>query len=816
VQAQQSQDRQTKDKTIREPAVKQMINKKTMIRVAFVAGVSLVMMFIGVTGVQAATAPIKEIISAHIGREVDKTKKQNICTVKSGDECQFGEIGSEADGFNGPQDVAGAPNGNIYATDEHNSRVQELTATGEFELMFGMGVNKKGGNICTKTEQAECKAGVEGVSAEAFTIPRAIAVDPNGNVYVAEPRLHRVDEYTAGGVFVLMIGKEVNETTHGNLCTEEEIKKTDAKCKAGIASNEQGAFEEPTALAAGPGNILYVGDEYRVQEFEATGAFKEEIPLTSISTEPGANVSAITVDSKNNVYLVYKEANGGSNVVREYEPNGKPINEFSLTPRRTDGTISVLSIAVDPFGRLAISESESAGSLEPVGRGSLYEVGVSLRLITEFPSHRSKSITFNSADELYAAFQSATSLDPANQELIVYNPEPVGELIATTPAECEPGVEHGTDVTLDCSLTGEVDPWGVKETDVWFEWGRSPSFGERTKPQPIKNEKLNEGEEEKLVDVNATIEDVRPNETLYDEMVGEDHNVKAPEELTSLPLSFTTLLVPPKMIGEPQASIIRSSRAVLYGELNPENANTTYRFEYAEEGEACHNLEENCPGRGETTAIKSAAYGKIGTTQEASGLQPNKSYRYRLVGENEHKERSVGQENTFTTVPAPTVQAETGSATATTATSAVVSGTVNPDGQAATYTFELGIDHGAATQYGVVFSGPTGASATPVEETLALTGLQPGTTYAYRITISSGYGTAQGAPMTLTTSGLPAALIAPPSLPMLAIPTVQFPKTQTKPPLAKCKHGYTRNTHGKCVKAKKKNKKAVRKSTTRK
>jgi hypothetical protein len=204
---------------------------------------------------------------------------------------------------------------------------------------------------------------------------------------------------------------------------------------------------------------------------------------------------------------------------------------------------------------------------------------------------------------------------------------------------------------------------------------------------------------------------------------------------------------------------------------------------------------------------------------QATGLQPATTYRYRLLASDEQEiagkrvgGETAGVEGEFTTAPAPVPQAMTGAASGIGASTAAVSGAVNPDGAAATYAFELGVYNGSATQYGIVFSGPAGAGTTPVEETLPLTGLQPGTTYAYRITVKSGYGTATGAPVLFTTTGLPAVLSLPASLSLLAIPNIPFPAeatggTTTKKTTPKCKKG-KKLSHGKCVKAKAKPKKA--------
>ena len=151
----------------------------------------------------------------------------------------------------------------------------------------------------------------------------------------------------------------------------------------------------------------------------------------------------------------------------------------------------------------------------------------------------------------------------------------------------------------------------------------------------------------------------------------------------------------------------------------------------------------------ETPVSESAAYGTVGVTLEARGLQPERPTasswsRSTNTAKPVNEAWRARSRRHFTTAPGAVPQAATGAASAVGATAATISGTVNPDGQAATYSFELGVYDGAATQYGIVFSGPAGAGPTPVEETFGLTGLQPGTTYAFRIVLHSGYGDADG------------------------------------------------------------------------
>jgi hypothetical protein len=294
-------------------------------------------------------------------------------------------------------------------------------------------------------------------------------------------------------------------------------------------------------------------------------------------------------------------------------------------------------------------------------------------------------------------------------------------------------------------------------------------------------------------------------------------------------------VVAPRIVPEKQtASFVGPSSAVLLGQLNPENARTEYLFEYAPQRESSEKtLERLCPhgvleereacekaGVMATATFESRAYGKVGAAAEISGLAPGTPYKYRLAALNGQKQSAVGEtEAEFTTSPAPVVQAQTGGYTVLSPTSAMISGTVDPDGQATTYQFELGVYNGAATQYGIVFSGPAGAGTTPVGESLLLTGLQPGTTYAYRIAAHFGEGdirgsSAIGAPAMFVTPSLPSVLSSPAALEMLPVPPTRFPSTGSKPG---CKrHGYVRDRRGRCVKLakhkhkRKRNKKAGR------
>jgi hypothetical protein len=102
--------------------------------------------------------------------------------------------------------------------------------------------------------------------------------------------------------------------------------------------------------------------------------------------------------------------------------------------------------------------------------------------------------------------------------------------------------------------------------------------------------------------------------------------------------------------------------------------------------------------------------------------------------------------------PAPTVSTE--AATGVGATSATLNGTVNPNGADTTWYFE----YGTSTKYGQkTATQDAGSGTTQVSVSAAVSGLQTGKPYHYRLDATSSGGTSQGADQTFTPSASAAA-----------------------------------------------------------
>jgi hypothetical protein len=121
---------------------------------------------------------------------------------------------------------------------------------------------------------------------------------------------------------------------------------------------------------------------------------------------------------------------------------------------------------------------------------------------------------------------------------------------------------------------------------------------------------------------------------------------------------------------------------------------------------------------------------------------------------------------------APPPAVSTGAATAVMGTAATLQGTVNPQGTAATYHFEIG----QRTAYDTIVPMPdasAGSDSSAHSEVQAVSGLAPGTTYHFRVVASNPGGTSAGADQTFTTAP-PNPNVRPPALSGLTLVPSRF------------------------------------------
>jgi hypothetical protein len=184
----------------------------------------------------------------------------------------------------------------------------------------------------------------------------------------------------------------------------------------------------------------------------------------------------------------------------------------------------------------------------------------------------------------------------------------------------------------------------------------------------------------------------------------------------------------PPTVATGSASGVGTGSATVSGTVNPNGTATTYHFDYG--------TSTSYGSQAPAPPDPSAGSGTIAQTESTTltGLSPNTLYHYRIVATNAGG-TSDGADQTFTTAgagtsPSPIVTTGSASNIGTFGPgTATVSGTVNSNGEAATYRF----DYGTSTNYtSQTIAEPTLDTAADLVDA-GLTGLSPNTVYHYRI-----------------------------------------------------------------------------------
>ncbi len=179
---------------------------------------------------------------------------------------------------------------------------------------------------------------------------------------------------------------------------------------------------------------------------------------------------------------------------------------------------------------------------------------------------------------------------------------------------------------------------------------------------------------------------------------------------------------------------VGTTGATLNGTVNPGGVEVTAcTFDYGSQSVPCSAL----PGSGS---------GPVPVHANIVGLEPHKVYSYLLVVTNANGTVRTA-EGQFITLSAPVIQEFASDVNRSTAK---INALINPAGADTVYRFEYGPD----TSYGTSFPVPDEDIGSRDEEVPVgdmLTGLQPGSTYHYRVVATNASGTTEGEDRTFKT-----------------------------------------------------------------
>jgi hypothetical protein len=279
--------------------------------------------------------------------------------------------------------------------------------------------------------------------------------------------------------------------------------------------------------------------------------------------------------------------------------------------------------------------------------------------------------------------------------------------------------------TTTATATGAVNPNG-QSTSWYFEYGTSTSYGKKTSTKSA-------GSGSASVRVSGTLTGLAPGMTYHYRLVGTSGGgtTRGADGI------FTTSSGPAAVTGTARA--VTPSSATLTGTVDPNGRATTWYYEYG-----------TSTGYGSRTAATSAGSGTTAksVSTAVSSLRPGRLYHYRLVATSDAG-TSRGADRTFSTAGPPGVR--TGPTLEIGPTTARLTGSVNPQGRRTTWYFE----YGRTTRYGSSTPGRNAGSGFREQTVTApIARLRTAATYHYRLVARNDAGTARGADLTFSTTGL--------------------------------------------------------------
>jgi hypothetical protein len=492
--------------------------------------------------------------------------------------------------------------------------------------------------------------GVEGSGAGQLREPRDIAVnEATHDVYIADTSNERVDEFTARGAFVLMFGKEVNETkdeqagaseAERNVCTEAEVQAHGVVCKAGVEGAGVGELAEPKGVAVDNSTLaekedVYVADtgNNRVEVYSSTGAYITEFDGASTPEGSFSGPRGVTVDGEGDVYV----ADQGHGVVDKFSPLGAA---FIAAPYLS-GLANPRAVAVDStLGSEAIYVANQYANVErfnyttgakegpPIDPADehLFDVAVNQTTGDVYVSEEEEVKEFSPAGVLLEAFGSFPELPATTVAVdsstgtifvVMLQGEKVGVFSSTVVPPTTvtgPSTPHAGGAVVE----GEINPNGVAITECSFEYGTSTTYGQSA---PCEQTPAQIGAGNTPKQVTATLSALQPG-TVY-------HYRLAAANANSSSQGQDQTFLTPAAPSIPTASVkdLTASSGDLTAQINPNGAASTYRFEYGTSTAYGTNLPV-------PDGDLAASHSNETVSVHLTGLQANTVYHFRVVAHN--------------------------------------------------------------------------------------------------------------------------------------------------------------------------------------
>jgi sugar lactone lactonase YvrE len=370
--------------------------------------------------------------SSHI---VDPGVRENNCyrdsmDIQAGDPC--GDDGE----FKEPMDIEFDSSDNFWVLEVGNHRLQKFDQHGTFISKFGTpctmnsagtaptgGVN---GDLCNTSASGAVVAG-DGQ----FYSPKDFAIDPSGNIWVADTNNNRIQKFDSSGNFLLKFGSEGCQTIQNDGSI--------------TGDTHNGKFCNPVSLDFDSSGKVYVADHNnrRIQQFDSSGTYLTSFGSYGTTDGKFKNPHFMTIDSSDHIYVGDRER--GNVQVFDDSFNFR----YAIT-----GLSDPKDIVIDTLKRLLVaynhavnvytsSNSTAAASTATLDFSSVYEyeilnfTGTQLSQITIPSTNGGASLEFSNV-------LNQTAADNTNKN--IYLPNRIVVNATTADADIDVIIQAGTSI----------------------------------------------------------------------------------------------------------------------------------------------------------------------------------------------------------------------------------------------------------------------------------------------------------------------------------------------------------------------------------
>jgi DNA-binding beta-propeller fold protein YncE len=231
----------------------------------------------------------------------------------------WGSLGTGNGQFHYTRGVAVDRSGNVYVTDQGNSRVEKFTSTGIYITQLS------------------------GSSPNQLSYPSGVAVDASGNVYVTDTGNNRVEKFTSTGTFITNWGSSGS-------------------------GNSEFASPGPYGVAVDNSGNVYVVDRgnNRIEKFSSTGTFTTTWGHSGNQNGNFTNPYGVAVDSSGNVYVT----DTGNNRVEKFTSTGAFILAWGSTGSGNGEFDVPVYVASDPYGNVYVADYSNGRVQKFTGTGT--------------------------------------------------------------------------------------------------------------------------------------------------------------------------------------------------------------------------------------------------------------------------------------------------------------------------------------------------------------------------------------------------------------------------------------------------------------